>query len=160
DPPHPPIASATGPSLSPRKRAERGKGSFRGPRLVIPGRAGPVPAAQDRARRVIGVGCAGHVRLVLLLPGIADAIGARHLVDRVVQPGVPLGWHLGPLRLAIIDDPALFAAGAPTAAPQRLGTLLAIVPVAEIVGPDQLAPEPGQQSRAERHRSIRAPCHF
>src|SRR4029077_7158548 len=25
DPPHPPIASATGPSLSPRKRAERGK---------------------------------------------------------------------------------------------------------------------------------------
>src|SRR5271167_3969958 len=115
-----------------------------------------MPAAQDRARRMIGVGRAGHVRLVLLLPGIADAVSSRDLVDRVVQPGMPFRGHLRPLRLAVIHDPALFAAGAPTAAPQRPGTLLAIVPVAEIVGSDQLAPEPGQQSRAERHRSIRA----
>src|ERR1700731_57138 len=75
-----------------------------------------------------------------------------------MQPGVPFRGHLGPFGLASIHDPALFAAGAPAAAPQRLRPLLAIITVAETVGADQLAAEPGQQARADRHWSIRASC--
>src|SRR5438067_1025 len=134
--------------------------SFRRPRLVIAGGGGPAPAAQYRARRVIGKGGACHIRLMLLLPGVADPVRARHLIDRVVQPGVPFGGNLGPLRLALIDDPALLAAGPPAAPLQRLAATLAIIAVAKAVGPDQLAAEPRQQSRAERHRSIRAPCRY
>src|SRR5439155_817205 len=114
------------------------------PRLVIPGRARPLRAAQHRSWRIIGEGCTGHVRLVLFLPRVAHTVRARHLVDRMVQPGMPLLGHLGPFRLALIDDPALFTAGSPAAAPRRLGTPFAIVAVAESVGPNQLAPEPSQ----------------
>ena len=84
---------------------------------------GPMLAEAERARcyacfrRIIGIGRARHVRLVRFLPGITRPVGARQLVDRMVQPGVPLGGTLRGLRLAIVDDPALLAAGAPIAAP-------------------------------------------
>src|SRR5690349_3286364 len=109
------------------------------PRLVIPGRPGATPAAQDRARRVIGVGRTGHVRLMRLFPGIARAVGPRQLVDRVMQPGMPLRRHLRRLRLAMVDHPALLAARPPAAAPHRPAALLAVIAVAKAVSPHQLA---------------------
>src|SRR6516162_10233806 len=117
-----------------------GAGSLGCPRLVIPGRASTAATAQDRAPRMIGEGCPGHVRLMLLLPRIADAVRSWDLVDRMVQPGVPFGRYLRPLRLTVIHDPTLFAAGSPTATPQGPIALLAIVTVAEAVGADQLTP--------------------
>src|SRR5437667_6720189 len=122
---------------------------FRRPWLVIAGRRDAVAAAQHRAARVIGLGRAGQVRLVRLLPGIALA-RLRHLVDHVVQPGVPLRRHLGTLRLAIVDDPAPLAARPPAAAPDRLIALEAIVAVAVGVGADGLAAQPGQQPCSKR----------
>src|SRR3984957_1548740 len=56
-------------------------------------RTDAVAAAQDRARRVVGIARAGHVWLVRLLPGMAGAVGARHLVHPMVQPGVPFRRH-------------------------------------------------------------------
>src|SRR5207244_3054997 len=88
-----------------------------------------------------------HIRLMLLLPGVADPVRARHLIDRVVQPGVPFGGNLGPLRLALIDDPALLAAGPPAAPLQRLAATLAIIAVAKAVGPDQRAAATVSSSR-------------
>src|SRR5205823_4193634 len=79
--------------------------SLRGPRLVVAGRAGPVAATQDRARRIIGIGRAGHIRLIPLLPGVARPVGPRQLVPRMVQPGMPFGRHFRALRLAIVDHP-------------------------------------------------------
>src|ERR1700730_18159252 len=131
-------------------------GLFGGPRLVIPGGAGPMAAAQDRARRMIGVRGAGHVRLVRLLPGIAGTVGARHLVHRMVQPGMPFRRHFRCLWLAVVDDPALLAAEPAAATPQGGGAAIAVIAVAVAVGADQFAPQPGQQTRAERHRSIHA----
>src|SRR6266436_9641610 len=101
---------------------------FRRPRLVIAGRAEAVAAAQHRAGRMVGQGGAGHVRLVVLFPGIALA-RLGQLVDHVVQPGMPFRRHLGALRLAIVDDPAPVAAEAPAAEPRRLVALQAIVAV-------------------------------
>src|SRR5712691_9873378 len=88
---------------------------FRRPRLVIAGRAKAVAAAQHRAGRMVGHGGPGHVRLVVLFPGIALArLGQR--VDHVVQPGMPFRRDLGALWLAIIDDPAPVAAEPPATA--------------------------------------------
>src|SRR5258708_15399926 len=87
---------------------------FRRPRLVIAGGADPVAAAQHRAGRMIGKRRAGQVRLVVLFPGVALA-RRWHLVDHVVQPGVPLRRHFGALRLAVVDDPAPDATEAPAA---------------------------------------------
>src|SRR6201995_148047 len=131
--------------------------SFGGPGLVIPCGAGPGAAAQDRARRVIGVGRAGHVRLVRYLPGRAGPVAARQLVHGMVQPGMPFRGHLRRLRLAVVDDPPLLAAEPAAAAPQRPGPAFAVIAVAVIVGADQLAPQPSQQTRAERHPSIHTP---
>src|SRR5262249_5547253 len=132
----------------------RARASFGSPRLIIPGGGGAVAAAQHRAARVIGKGRAGHIRLVLLLPRVARTVGARDLVDRMMEPGMPTRGHLGCFRLTIVDDPTLFATGPPAAAPQRLAAPFAVIAVAEAVGSDQFAPQPGQQTRAQRHRSI------
>src|SRR5215472_7575378 len=130
-------------------------GLFGCPRLVIPGGAGTVAATPDRAGRIIGVRRSSHVRLVRLLPGIARPVGARQLVDRMVQPGMPFGRHLRAFRLAIVDNPTLLAAGAASAAPHRPAAALAIIAVAVIVRADPFAPQPSQQTRAERHpRSV------
>src|SRR5712691_4040847 len=95
--------------------AARAGALFRRPRLVIAGGADPVSAAQHRAGRVIGERRAGQIRLVRQLPRIFLA-RRWHLVDHVVQPGVPLRRHLGTLGLAVVDDPAPVAAEAPAAA--------------------------------------------
>src|SRR5215470_12298691 len=113
--------------------------SFGRPWLVIPGRAGAMAAAQDRAGRVISQRRAGHVRLVWLLPGIADTVRPRELVNGVMQPGVPFRRHLGALGLAVIDDPALFTARPPAALSHRLGAPLAVIAVTIWIGADVLA---------------------
>src|SRR5271168_2469550 len=102
---------------------------FRRPRLVIAGRAIAVAAAQHRAGRMVGLWRPGHVRLVVLFPGIALA-RLRQLVDHVMQPGMPFRRHLGAFRLAIVDDPAPLAAETPAAAPGRLVAPEAVVAVA------------------------------
>src|SRR5579875_1228351 len=140
-------------SADPGRRSAR-RPSFRGPRLVVGGDRPAAAAAQDRAGRAIGIGGAGQVRPMLLLPRIAaPAVGARHLVDRVVQPGMPFRRHLGALGFAGIDHPALFAAEAAAPARELAPPLLAIVAIAETVGADKLTAEPSQQTRAKRHRS-------
>src|SRR5271170_7966034 len=87
---------------------------FRRPRLVIAGGADTVAAAQHRARRMVGQRGPGHVRLVVLFPGMALA-RLRQLVDHVMQPGMPFRRHLGALGFAIIDHPAPLAAEASAA---------------------------------------------
>src|SRR5260370_17237683 len=115
------------------------------PRLVIPGGAGPMAAAQDRARRVIGIGRAGHVWLVRFFPGMARTVGARHLVHRMVQPGMPFRRHFRPLRLAVVDDPALLAAEPAAAAPQRCPAALAVIAVAVTFVAARFPPQPTHQ---------------
>ena len=110
---------------------------------------GAVAAAQDRAARVIGIGRAGHVRLVRLFPRIARA-RPRHLVDHMVQPGVPFRRHLRALGLALVDDPAPLAAEPAAAEPLRLVASLAVIAVAVVVGADQFAAQPCQQPCSER----------
>src|SRR5438876_11712410 len=120
-----------GRSLRPPSAAVRRAVRFRRPWLVIAGRRGTDATAQDRPPRVIGEGRAGHVRLMLLLPSVAATfLRARHLVDRVMQPGMPFRRHLGRLRLTLIDDPALLAARPSAAAPQRVIAPLAVIAVA------------------------------
>src|ERR1700693_1578573 len=110
-------------------------GLFRRPRLVIAGRAVAVAAAQHRARRMVGLRGPGHVRLMILFPGMALA-RLGQLVDHVMQPGMPFRRHLGAFRLAVIDDPAPVAAEAPAAPPRRLVALEAVVAVAVGIAAD------------------------
>src|SRR5271165_2784974 len=130
---------------------------FRRPRLVIADGALPLAAAQNRACRTIGVRGPGHVRQMLFLPGIAGACARmRDLVNRVMQPGVPLGRHLRSFRGASVHDPS-FLTACPTAAAHQLPPpLFPVVAVAEAVNPNILAAQPSQQSCAKGHRSIRA----
>src|SRR5712691_12396444 len=116
---------------------------FRRPRLVIAGRANPVAAAQHRARWMVGLFGSGHVRLVVLFPGIALA-RLGQLVDHVVQPGMPFRRHLGALRLAIVDDPAPVAAKPPAAAPRRLLAPEAIIAIPVGIRADDFAAQPSQ----------------
>src|SRR5208283_1657485 len=122
---------------------------FRRPRLVIARGAGAMPAAQHRPLRVIGLRRAGQVGLVRLFPGIVRP-RAGHLVDRVMQPGVPLRRNLRALRLALVDDPAPLAAEAAAATPGRLVALEAVIGVAIRVRADPLAAQPSQESRPKR----------
>src|SRR6266851_6610132 len=121
---------------------------FRRPRLVIAGRASAVAAAQHRAGRMVGQGGPGHVRQVVLFPGMALA-RLGQLVDHVMQPGMPFRRHLGALRLAIIDDPAPVAAEPPAAAPGRLLAPEAVIAIPIGIGPDGFAAQPGQYSGSE-----------
>src|SRR5438270_1636189 len=118
-------------------------GLSRGPGLVIAGGAWAMPAAQHRARRVVGLRRPGQVRLMRLLPRVTLA-RLRHLVDHVMQPGMPFRRHLRALRLAVVDDPAPFAAEAPAPEPPRLVAFQPVVAVAVIVGTHERAPQPGQ----------------
>jgi hypothetical protein len=68
----------------------------------------------------------GHVRLVVLFPGMALA-RLGQFVDHVMQPGMPFRRHLGAFRLAVVDDPAPLAAEAPAAQPRRLVAPEAVV---------------------------------
>src|SRR5205814_5009618 len=86
---------------------------------------------------------------VRLFPGVALA-RLRHLVDHVVQPGMPFRRHLGAFRLAIVDDPAPLAAEPAAAQPPRLVALQPVIPVAVIVDADRRAAQPGQQPCSER----------
>src|SRR5215467_4308671 len=88
--------------------------------------------------------------------GINGLARGHYYVDRVVQPGMPFRRHLRSFRLAIIDDPALLAAGPAPAAPQRFSAALAVIAVTVRIGADQFAAKPSQQARAERHRFIHA----
>src|SRR5216684_4563949 len=116
---------------------------FRRPRLVIAGRASAVAAAQHRAGRMVGQGGPGHVRQVVLFPGMALA-RLGQLVDHVMQPGMPFRRHLGAFRLAVVDDPAPVAAESPAAPPRRLVAPEAIVVVAVGVAADRHPAQPGQ----------------
>src|SRR5712691_1652996 len=116
---------------------------FRRPWLVIAGRANAVAAAQHRAGRMVSQGGPGHVRLVVLFPGIALA-RLRQLVDHVVQPGMPFRRHLGALRLTVVDDPAPIAAEAPAAAPRRLLAPEAVIAIPVGIGANEFATQPGQ----------------
>src|SRR6266496_3344164 len=116
---------------------------FRRPRLVIAGRANAVAAAQHRAGRMIGERSPGHVRQVVLFPGMALARLGR-LVDHVVQPGMPFRRYLGAFRLAIVDDPAPVAPEPPAAAPCRLVALETVITIPVRVGTDIHAAQPGQ----------------
>src|ERR1051325_6631497 len=82
---------------------------LRPPGLVVAGCRAAVAAAQDRAARMIGQRRPGHVRLVRLFPGIALP-RLWDLVIHMVQPRVPFRRYLRPLGLALVDDPAPFAA--------------------------------------------------
>src|SRR5215469_16957521 len=107
--------------------------SIRCPRLVIPSSVRPMAAAQDRAPRIIRKGGAGHVRLMRLFPRVSGTVRTRHLVHRMMQPGMPLGGHFRPLRLAIIYHPALFAAEPPAAASCGPVPPLAVVAITIVV---------------------------
>src|SRR5579863_2804263 len=97
-----------------------------------------MPAAQHRAARPIGLWRPRHIGLVRLLPGIALTL-AGNLVDRVVQPGVPLRRHFRPFRRALVDQPATLAREASAPAPGRLVALEAIIPVAVLIRSNQRA---------------------
>src|SRR6185437_27993 len=112
--------------------------SARRPGLVIAGRPGPVPAAEDRPGRAIGARGPGQVRLVRLFPFIPLAIG-RHRVGRVMQPGVPFRRNLGPLGLAPVDYPAPLAAPASSPGLQLSAALHPVIAVAIRIAADQLA---------------------
>src|SRR5712691_6053252 len=122
---------------------------FRRPRLVIAGRANAVATTQHRAGRMVGERGPGHVRLVVLFPGMALA-RLGWLVDHVMQPGMPFRRHLGALRLAIVDDPAPVAPETPAAEPRRLVALEPVIAIPVGVGADIHAAQPGQYSRSER----------
>src|SRR5216683_3965666 len=122
---------------------------FRRPRLVIAGRASAVAAAQHRAGRMVGLRGPGHVRQVVLFPGMALA-RLGQLVDHMMQPGMPFRRHLGAFRLAIVDDPAPVAAKPPAAAPRRLLALEPVIAVPVGIGADGFAAQPGQYSGSER----------
>src|ERR1700674_2498018 len=124
--------------------ADRTGALFRRPRLVIACRANPVAAAQHRAGPMVGKRGPGHVRLVVLFPEITPA-RHRHLVDHVMQPGMPFRRHLGAFGLAVIDDPSPIATEAPATEPRRLVAFEAVVAVAVGVRADEFAAQPSQQ---------------
>src|ERR1700722_739042 len=127
---------------------------FRRPRLVIAGGARAMPAAQHGAGRVIRQRRPGHIGLMRLLPRKMRPL-ARHLVDRVMQPGMPFGRDFRAFRFAVIDDPAPLAAEAATAPPRWPVALEPIIRIAVGVGSDPFAAQPGQESRPEcRHLPI------
>src|SRR5215469_9018064 len=126
--------------------------SLRRPGLVVAGGASARPAFQHRAGRAIGGRRASQIRLMRLLPGINRLVGVdRHLVGRMVQPAVPYRRHTRRVLVAAIDHPAAFAAFAPAAALQRPMAAFAVVAVAERVGADELALEPGEDACADGH---------
>src|SRR6185437_6618752 len=77
----------------------------------------------------------------------------------------PLWRHARCLDLAVIENPASLATLDPAAALQRPPTALPVIAVAELVGADQLAPEPGVKASAEAAHawgdsvSSRTPAH-
>src|SRR6202030_2333981 len=79
------------------------------------------------------------------------------LIDRMMQPGMPFRRHLGPLRLALVDDPAALAAEAGAAQPLRLVALQPVVAVAVGVAADRRAAQPGQQPCSERRAHAAIP---
>src|SRR5438046_3315830 len=83
-------------------------GLSRGPGLVVAGGAWAMPAAQHRARRVVGLRRPGQVRLMRLLPRVTLA-RPRHVVDHVMQPGMTFRRRLLALRLAVVDVELTFA---------------------------------------------------
>src|ERR1700719_3986564 len=116
------------------------------PGLVIAGGGRAAAGLQRRARGPVGVGRAGEIRPVRLLPlaRLVLLFRGRH-VDGVVQPAVPGRRHARGLRDAVIDHPSPLKAEARIDLPSSC----AIVAVAELVLADEFAVEPGPQLRAE-----------
>src|SRR5712692_5747433 len=116
------------------------------PSLVIAGGGRPAARLQRRARGPVGVGRAGEIWPVRLLPLARRVVllRGRH-VDRVVQPAVPGRRHARGFGEAVIDHPAPLEAQARI----DLAATRAVVAVAEFVLADELAVEPGPQLRAE-----------
>src|SRR5713226_8660449 len=77
----------------PARGGRRVGGLFRRPWLVISGGANPVAAAQHRPRWMVGLFGPGHVRLMVLFPGVALA-RLGQFVDHVMQPAMPFRRHL------------------------------------------------------------------
>src|SRR5215469_2440443 len=126
--------------------------SLRRPGLVVADGAGARPAFQHRTGRAIGGRRAGQIRLMRLLPRINRLVGVgRYAVGRMVQPSVPHRRHARRVLVALIDHPAAFAALAPAAAFERPMATFAIIAVAERVGADALALEPGEDACADGH---------
>src|SRR6185312_15058196 len=112
------------------------------PGFVIAGRRRAMTATHQRARRPIGVGRAGQIRLMRLLPGIFRlATIRRDLVDRMMQPTMPFRRHARAFGLAFIKHPALLAAEAAAAALELPLGLVAVVAIAERIRADLLAAE-------------------
>src|SRR5690606_218745 len=85
-------------------------------------------------------------------PGAAHRRALRRLLLRAVQPAVPFGRHAAGFRLAIggVQHPApLGPAQEPAAA--------AVITVAELIRPHQLAVEPCVEACSETHRVSRFP---
>src|SRR5262245_58514500 len=94
---------------SPCTSAPRRLGALAGrlPGLIIARGGGPLAARQDAARRTVGAGGASHVHAVRLFPGPRRIVLlGRWRIYEVVQPAVPLGWHLRRLSQSLIDHPA------------------------------------------------------
>src|SRR6185312_1836964 len=114
------------------------------PGLVIARRLRALAAAIGVARRPVGERRARLVRLVRLLPGPGRLVAARHDIGRAMQPGIPLRRHLRGLGLALIEDPAALQA-------HRARILAAVIAIAEGIGADRLASQPGIEPGTDRH---------
>ena len=89
---HPFMHAPAKPSLSAELGRSWTPSRLRAPGLVVAGGLGPHAARQDRSRRPVGLGRPGHVHEVRPLPRPRlIVLRGRRLIDRVVQPAVPVG---------------------------------------------------------------------
>src|SRR5690606_13456413 len=119
--------------------------SLRLPGFVIARGMGTAAPLEIVARRAIGTGGSRQVGDVVLLPGPRPGGAFGQRLDRcVMQPGMPFRRHLGGFLAARVQNPAAFAA-------VQRPALVLVITVAELVGADELAVNPGMQQRSDVH---------